>query len=240
MLSKVCCPFEAHRNECNVSTQLKALRPIAPAAAPVSLKSARTASASARRALIAQQTMAQAPNGLQAALVAEHFSLAQALKIRQSLTAAPENLSLSQILSLLPPKIAAKIIQSRNEALLKMLLAWGRSLRKDAALAKKAQQRHNYQAQVLKGHQQSDGLRRAEQLSRDRASRSAQGRARGVQLAFGLDTEHAAASMTARTASQGLLGSGFNRPVLEALPLPLASGFSLRSATMRLRTEAGV
>ncbi len=186
--------------------------------------------------LVAQRAVTLGPDGLSDALRSAKLTVGDVLGLRAAFLNASAPLSFLQVLSMLPPKVAQKIIASRNEALQKMLLAWGVSLREQAALDKKAQLRRNKASQELKGFAQAQQMR---QWGEARALRAAQAAAAQVQGPLGSvpPTEPAAASRFDRRVTPAAVLSGENRPLMEALAVPMPIGVSLLGATLRLRSQ---
>lgn len=190
-------------------------------------------------ALAARKNALLANAALRQEFVAAGLNVRQVLQVGQRMQALTGPISLAQVLPLLPPKLAAKLVQGQGEALLHMLLAWGEALREQAEAAKKAQLRRDIQSQETKGHEQA---RQARALGVQRQLRAAQARAaqaQGVQLAASSDVPPAASSASARwELGASSLVSGLNRPMMEALSAPLAMGVALRGATLRLSSLA--
>lgn len=195
----------------------------------------RKATKSSAVALRARQNALLADNVLRQTFTEAKLNVGQVLQLGQRMQALTGPISLAQVLPLLPPKLAAQIVQSQSKALLHMLLAWGQSLREQAALAKKAQLRRNAQAQEVKGHVQAYQMRAVAAARQLRAQHALAAQARGVQHAYGSDDQPATNNSSDRlNLASASLTSGLNRPMMEALSAPLATGFSLRGATLRL------
>jgi hypothetical protein len=175
------------------------------------------------RARLAAQIKQSAPAGLQPLLAP--LSAAELTRLRQGVCTTPE-LSLAQVLRLLPPLVAAKIMQARSKALLEMLLAWGKALRKQSMIARQAQKRAQqkaYEANRLRlGQQEKLQAAKARQMAID-----------GLEQA-GLAWPVAPSPLAA---ARGLVLTGFNQPTLEALAQPLVAGISLRGPILRLRAH---
>jgi hypothetical protein len=169
------------------------------------------------RARMAAQVTQSAPVALRPLLAA--LSAPELVRLRQRVLTTE-----ALTLDLLPPLVVAKILQARSRAVLDMLLAWGKSLRKQAAIAQKAQKRAQQKA-----YEASRKLLAAQ-------NKAAAAKARDLAAAW---LEPSAAPLGG--ANPGALGgrplwaASASAPALGALTPPLMTGVALRGPVLRLR-----
>lgn len=156
--------------------------------------------------------------------ILQALTVSEQLRLQHVAMRAPQGISLAQILRLLPPLLAAKIVAARGKAVLEMLLSWGKLLREQAVKDKLVQKRARQKAvQVRREAQAHDAKAYFAKASAQKAQQL------DMQAMSWVDTS------AGQTSARGLLVSGMNRPTLEALVLPMRTGFGLRVATLRLR-----
>ena len=181
-----------------------------------SLPRAAGGTAALARARMAAQAKQSAPAQLRPLLAP--LTPLELMRLRQLVLTTP-----ALTLDLLPPLVVAKIRLAQGRALLDMLLAWGKALREQAAIAKKAQERARQKAYEA-------GRKLVAQEQKAVAAQARQVAAAWLQPAAPLEARELAFT------DRGPWGRSLSRntPALGALALPLRTGVSLRTPVLRL------
>jgi hypothetical protein len=168
------------------------------------------------------QARAKALVPVQLAPLLDGLSLKDLAATRRVIFRASPRLSFTQLLALLPLKVATQLLASRNDALMQFLLAWGKDLRAQAAVAKRAQKRRDANAQGLRANE-----------ARHQAAAYAAAR---VQQARAILTAQAYDANDSRRpgATYGATAQSMKPTDMQgALTPPLRSGYALRGPVLR-------